>query len=92
MSKIDSNTIHYEGTVLGYATPMEDGTTRLVLKEEARQFHMLRRLIQKHGGLVIDVDKPPEWVKEQVMNMARTPARERLRPHVEPETTQRLFV
>jgi hypothetical protein len=92
MAKIDSTAIHYKGTLLGYATPLDDSTTRLVLKQEAEQFRMLRKLIQKHGGLVIDVEEPHDWVKEQVLDLARRPDKKHFEPLSRPQTTQRLFL
>jgi hypothetical protein len=93
MSKVDSIPIHYKGAKLGYATRLNEDTTRLVLKEKANEYYMLHRLIRKYDGkLVIDVDKPAEWVKEQVQKMAACPPKEKLTPHTEPESSQRLVL
>jgi len=89
---MESKSIRYEGVHLGQATPLDENTTRLVLKKEARQFRMLRKLIDKYESLVIDIDEPHGYVAEQIIELASRPDKRYFPPVESPKSTQRLLL
>jgi hypothetical protein len=88
-----SKSIRYKGCKIGDATALDNESTRLVLKKEAKQFYALRRLIRWNDDeLIIDVNKPYRQVEAQVLRLAAYEPKEKLTPHTTPETTRRRFL
>ena len=68
--------IRYEGTQLGVVTALSENRCRLVLKPAHDRFPALRKLARERDGPVIDVDRSAEWVKEQVIRLAKQKRKE----------------
>ncbi|ABC44521.1 ribonuclease H family protein [Salinibacter ruber] len=68
-NELDPNTIRFNGHELGVVTDLPGGVCRLVLKPVHQRYSTLTKLVDKHGGTVIDIERTASEVEEEIIRL-----------------------